>query len=152
MHWAVFAVLLIPPLLLALRARRVIAAMRQLRDPEQLRRLLSEDVRAALRAADVDPDSLSLEDIQQSERVGRLVGHDLRRVVRDALLGGWVSPGGAATPAALGTHTSLPSPETLRPPGLPPPIDRPSGSGARAGIALAMVAALGAAVFYLIRA
>lgn len=149
---------LLPPLLVfAVLARRVIRLGRQLRDPEQLRSLFSDGVRAALLEAGLDPDSVSIEEIQASEELARLVAADLQRVLRSSVLGlrlpqSRVSPQAAHRrmddESALSMHRwSTRASKQAEQPFLPPPIDQPSSPGIRTVVVLVIVGLLAVAIF-----
>jgi hypothetical protein len=137
--------------------RRVVRASQQFRDPEQLRLLFSDDVRAALREAGFDPDTIRVEEIQESEELQRLVADDLRRALRGVLLGRLPSSahamrrspglGARQTPGlAPGSWSGLGS-DASGQPLLPPPTDHRTGPPLRALLALAIAALVAAAIF-----
>ena len=86
MPW-VLVLFLLPVALFALVAGRVIRLVRQFHDPEQLRSLLSDEARAAILEAGLEPDSISMQAIQENEQLSRLVAADLRRALRPLILG-----------------------------------------------------------------
>lgn len=145
MPWAVL-LLLVPVVLFALTARRAIRAMALLRDPEKLRQLLSQETRDALARAGFDPDSLDLQALQKSPELARLVGADLQRALRDALLGRGV-PMPATTPGIPEIAPASGSKQAGQPL-LPPPIDAPSHShlGLRLVFLLGVLALSAAAI------
>jgi hypothetical protein len=155
MPWVLLP-LVIPLLIFAVLVRRVVRVGQQLRDPEQLRLLFSDEVRAALRQAGFDPDTIRMEEIQESEQLTRLVADDLRRALRGAVLG--------RGPAETHTTPRTPGPEVRPAPGLahrgwggrgsdrtgqlglPPPIDPRSGPPPIALLALAVAALVAVAL------
>jgi hypothetical protein len=151
-------VLFLPPLVLfAVLVRRVVRIGRQLQDPERLRSLFSDELRAALREAGLDPDTVAMEEIQKSEELRRLLAADLRPVLRSIVLGLSLPEAGGgsdAVPRRL-DHGSGPSTHGWSPrsssrpaqPMLPPPIDQPSGPGVRTVLVLAMVGLIALAIF-----
>lgn len=156
MPWVLLP-LVIPLLIFAVLVRRVVRVGRRLNDPEQLRLLLSDEVRAALLQAGFDPDSIRMEEIQESEQLQRLVANDLRRALRRAVMGldradARTTPG---TPGAgvWPTAGSAPrgwdgrSSDRAGQPRLPPPIDQRSGPPPAALLALAMAVLIAVALF-----
>lgn len=158
MPW-VLVLLLLPLVLFVVFLRRVIPLARRLRDPEQLGRLLSEDVRAALRRAGLDPDSVSIQEIQKSEQLTRLVAADLRRVLLSVVLGlPQREPTGSprhmpdALPADEGDsgaqRWSIGTPRQAGPLELPRPIEPSPVRGRRAVAVLAILGLLAIAIFF----
>jgi hypothetical protein len=137
--------------------RRAIRVARQIRDPEQLRSLFSNDTRAALLEAGFDPDSVSMQEIQESEELARLIASDLRRVLRSVVLGlpvrvSEVSPDTARLRLNKSSDLSMHRWSTRTPrwdghPPLPPPIDQTSGFGMRVVVVLVIVGIIAAAFF-----
>jgi len=156
MPWVLIPFLL-PLVLFAVVARRVIRVSRQFRDPNRLRSFLSDHVRAALLEAGFDPDSVTLEEIQESEELQRLVAGDLRRVLYSLILGRLVPGSGDLSGArhlTVGGGSDVPMHQwntqasmQAGQPFIPPPIDQPSGSGIRAAVVLAIVASIAAAIY-----
>lgn len=154
--WIVLLMFLIPPLLFALFLRRVIRLVRLFRDPDAFRALLSEDARAALRAARIDPDTVTPEQIRGSQELARLVSADLRKALQSTLFG-LPGPRSGRSPASPGAVRSLPPapPElSVRPASrgsvcLPAPIDRAANGRARA-VALVLVMGLLVAAYLLL--
>ena len=159
MPWAL-VLFLLPLVLFTVFVRRVIRVGRQLRDPERLRSLFSDDVRAALREAGLDPDSVSMQEIQKSEALTRLIAADLRWVLRSVVLGLPLPQSGMSRDApslpmddrsTLPTHGWSPRASGGRAaqPHLPPPIDQSSGPGIRTGVAFALLGLIAVAIFIL---
>ncbi|MEN8182632.1 MAG: hypothetical protein ABFS46_08865 [Myxococcota bacterium] len=154
MAWA-FLVSLLSLVIFVVMLRRVIRVARMLRDPEQLRGLFSDEVRAALVEAGLDPDTVRLQEIQESPELARLVGDDLKRVLREAVLG--IGSGSSASQRARSLFRSGASAERasglngsserMGQPFLPPPIDQASRGGFRAVALLVIAALVGVAVF-----
>lgn len=150
MQWLVLLLALLPLALFALFVRRVMRVVQRLRDPEQLRSLLSEEVRAALLEAGIDPDSVSVAEIQKSEKLRRIIAPDLNRAFRSALLGrslpeSRVFRGTSRLPTGHDSGPASPrwshrAASHVEQPQLPPPIDPPSGPGARVVVALVVAA------------
>jgi hypothetical protein len=156
MPW-VLILFLIPLVLFVVAARRMIRIGRLIRDPEQLRSLLSDETRAALRDTGFDPDSVNLQELQESEELSNLVAADLRRLLRPLFLG-LPLPGSPGAPDAA--HLHLDQKGDLRTPQwsagdsdgagqpvLPPPIDQPSDPRIRIVVALAIVGLIVVAIF-----
>ena len=155
MPWALLP-FLIPVVLFAVAVRRMIRIGRLLRNPEQLRSLLSDETRAALLDAGLDPDSVDLQEIQESEELSNLIAADLRRVLRSLFLGGRL-PDSLGSPDAA--HPGDPHAGPRMPqwnagasdragqPVLPPPIDQPSDPRVRLVVALAIAGLIAAAIF-----
>jgi hypothetical protein len=156
MPWALL-LFLVPLALFLVAARRLVRVMQQLRDPRRLAELLSEATRRALLEAGLDLDSIRLEELQKSEELSRLVGADLQRALRAAVLGGGLPETrrsvAALRPPAIGEPgvSALPSrfPESQPAPFLPPPIDSPRGSGPRILLVLVIVGLSAAAILVL---
>lgn len=156
MPW-VLILFLIPVVLFVVAARRMIRIGRLIRDPEQLRSLLSDETRAALRDAGFDPDSVDLQELQESEELSTLVAADLRRVLRSLFLGvplPELPPGSGAAHLPVdrkgvlstpprSTTTSDPSGQPV----LPPPIDQTPDPRIRIVVAVAIIALIAAAIF-----
>lgn len=120
---------------------RLIRVIRAFQDPARLRSLLSARSRAALAEAGLDPDAVTLQEIQAVPELQEVVGQELRTVLRSAMLGG--APPRPDTAAVAPVHTAA----SLA--GLPEPIDSPAG-GRRLGVVLALaLVGLGALAFVL---
>ena len=156
MTW-VLVFFLLPVVLFSLVVFRVIRLVRRFHDPEQLRSLLSDEARAAILEAGLEPDSISMQAIQENEQLSRLVAADLRRALRPLILGLRLSqPGRSRDAASLPSGHDSAAPmyrsstgafTPARQPFLPAPIDQSSGSGRRAIVALAVVGLLAVAIF-----
>ncbi len=149
MPW-VLVLFLLPLVLFSVVVSRVIRLGRQLQDPEQLRSLFSDDVRAALLEANLDPDSVSMQEIQESEELSRLVAADLRRVLGSLVLGlrlpeSRVSPDAARLRQMhrWSTEASRRAGQPLR----PQPIGQSSGPEGRAIVVLVIVGLIAVATF-----
>ena len=138
MSWTL-ALFLLPLVVFAVVLRRVLRLALQLRDPQRLRELFSDEVRSALVDAGFDPDSVTPEDIQGSPELQRLVASDVRRVIHSLVFGLALPGSGRSADAAR-----LRAAPTLD--GLPAPIEPPSGGGLRTALALAVLAAIGLAI------
>lgn len=141
MPWAV-VLFLLPLVLIATVARRAIRVVRLLRNPEQLRSLFSDGFRAAIVDAGLDPDTVTLEEIQGSPELSGLAAADLRRALQSSILG--FRPAGSRSSApALRVRTGDRDPVLL-----PGPIDAPPGAPLRI-LALGVIAGLVAlAIFF----
>ena len=154
MPW-ILILFLLPLVLFSVFVRRAIRVARQIRDPEQLRSLLSDETREALLEADLDPDSFSMQEVRKSEELTRLIASDLRRALRSVVLGLPIRVSEASPDTTrLGLdHNSEFSMHRWRTrtsrraghPPLPPPIGQTSGPGMRVLAVLAIVGAIAVA-------
>ena len=156
MSWALLLFLL-PLVLFTVIVLRVIRASQQFRNPEHRRSFLSGRVKAVLLEAGIDPNSLTKEDIKESEEVRNLIAADLRRVLFSVIFGRFspepgVSPDAAQLRMDHGSNVPM---RLWRPPVstqgdqpfVPPPIDQPSGSAIRAVLVLAIIASTAVAIY-----
>lgn len=122
--------------------RRALWLNRLLRNPQLLRDLLSPETLAALREAGLDPDAPDAARMQKSPELRHLLAADLRRSLGSQVLNPFRRP----APLLAGAAPSAPPAQPNR----PRPIDAPSGSGLRVGLALAIFGVAVAALLVLI--
>lgn len=149
MPWSLL-VLAIPFVVFALVFRRVVGVIQLFQDPDALRGLLSEPVRAAIREAGLDPDTIEMEDLEGREELAQRIAADLKPQLYSRVFGfhrpgaksgssSGSSPVGAASTVSMEAWSSGASPAGAVPP-MPPSID--AASGMRTSTALVVVAVL----------
>lgn len=141
MSWELLIVL-VPFVLFFVVLRRVIRVVQTFRNPEKLRALLSPQVRQALLDGGVDPDAVTMQELQDDPKLLGIVSKDIQAALRREVVGG-VFGGRSRSDASY------------RPPSLgfdserPPPIDAGGGIGPRVVLVLVGVALLAGIAFFL---